>query len=300
MQGEAGTSRNPVSVVKTYLEMIKVEHSIFALPFAMMGMMYAANGFPGWRIFFWILVAMISARTAAMTFNRIADWKYDALNPRTASRAIPSGTLKLHHAWSFFIVACFVFFAAAASLNRLTLILSPIALFVLLFYSYTKRFTWLSHFFVGLSLGLAPAAAWIAVKGSFEWTPVFWILGVTFWTGGFDILYSLQDEEFDRKHGLQSITARFGRVAAIRTSRVVHALSVIFFILGGATVGAGLPYYCGVLFAAGVLLYEQSLVSPEDLSKLDIAFFTLNGYVAIGMFFFALLDVGGIGTSLLK
>jgi len=293
MKAEVRTAQHRISLLKTYLEMIKVEHSIFALPFAMIGMMYAVGGFPGWRIFFWILVAMVSARTAAMTFNRIADWKYDALNPRTASRAIPSGALKMHHAWTFFFVACFVFFVAAASLNRLTLILSPIALFVLLFYSYTKRFTWLSHFFVGLSLGLAPAASWIAVKGSFEWTPALWILGVTLWTGGFDILYSLQDEEFDRKHGLQSITARFGRVAAIRASRTVHALSVIMFILGGAIVGAGVPYYCGVLFASGILLYEHSLVTPEDLSKLDMAFFTLNGYVAIGMFFFSLLDVGG-------
>jgi 4-hydroxybenzoate polyprenyltransferase len=279
------------SQVRTYLEMIKIEHSIFALPFAMIGMMYAADGFPGWRVFLLIVLCMVSARSAAMAFNRIADAKIDALNPRTASRAIPAGALARRNAILFFAISCAIFFAGAALLNRLTLVLAPAALGVMLIYSLTKRFTWLCHFVLGLSLGIAPAAAWIAVTGEFAWTPAFWILAVMFWTAGFDILYALQDDEFDLVNSLHSIPSRFGRRAAIRVSRALHALAAAALVAAGYTVGAGPLYYCGCAFAAGLLIYEQSLVNENDLSRIDMAFFTLNGWVSIGFFGFGLLDV---------
>jgi 4-hydroxybenzoate polyprenyltransferase len=280
-----------VSATRTYLEMIKVEHSVFALPFALVGMMYAAGGWPGWRVFGLVVLAMVSARSAAMAVNRLADAKIDALNPRTATRAIPKGDLKVPQVVAFLIVSVALLFAAAALLNPLTLALAPLALFVLMFYSYTKRFTWLCHLFVGLSLGLAPAAAWVAVTGEFSWAPLFWILAVMFWTGGFDILYALQDEEFDRANGLHSIPARFGRKSAIWISRVFHLFTVVFLVLAGLRIGAGVAYFLGCAFAAGLLAYEQSLVSEKDISKLNFAFFTLNGYVSIGFFAFCLADI---------
>jgi 4-hydroxybenzoate polyprenyltransferase len=280
-----------ISATRTYLEMIKVEHSVFALPFAFVGMMYAAGGWPGWRVFGLIVLAMVSARSAAMALNRLADAKIDALNPRTASRAIPKGDIKVPQVVAFLIVSVALFFAAAALLNPLTLALSPLALLVLMFYSYTKRFTWLCHLFVGLSLGLAPAAAWVAVTGEFSWAPLFWILAVMFWTGGFDILYALQDEEFDRANGLHSIPAKFSRRKAIWISRAFHVLTVVFLALAGLRVGAGVAYFVGCAFVAGLLTYEQSLVSERDISKLNFAFFTLNGYVSIGFFAFCLVDI---------
>lgn len=279
------------SSLRVYLEMIKVEHSVFALPFAMMGMLYAAGGWPGWRTFVLIVLAMVSARSAAMAFNRIADREIDARNPRTAGRPLQSGALSLQSAYLFFLISCGLFFLAAALLNRLTLLLSPLALAILLFYSYTKRFTALSHLFLGLSLGLAPAAAWVAVTGEFSWTPALWIGAVMFWTAGFDILYALQDVEFDRQQGLRSIPAKFGRRAGILISRVFHILAVTSLVCAGLVVGAGPLYFLGCLFVAGLLIYEQSLVSADDLSRLDAAFFTMNGYVAIGMLFFGFLDV---------
>jgi 4-hydroxybenzoate polyprenyltransferase len=192
---------------------------------------------------------------------------------------------------AFLVVSVALFFAAAAFLNPLTLALSPLALLVLMFYSYTKRFTWLCHLFVGLSLGLAPAAAWVAVTGEFSWAPLFWILAVMFWTGGFDILYALQDEEFDRANNLRSIPAKFGRRHAIWISRCFHALVVLFLVLAGLRIGAGIAYFLGSAFVAGLLTYEQSLVSENDISKINFAFFTLNGYVSLGFFAFCLLDV---------
>jgi 4-hydroxybenzoate polyprenyltransferase len=276
------------------LEMIKVEHSVFALPFAMIGMMYASErGWPDWRVFLLIVLAMISARSAAMAFNRLADAKIDAKNPRTSNRAIPAGTLSVQRVWTFFVASVILFLFAAAMLNRLTLILAPIALFVLIFYSYTKRFTALCHLFVGLSLGLAPAAAWVAVRGEFSWTPALWILAVTFWTGGFDVLYALQDEEFDRSHGLHSIPAAIGRRRALLVSRVFHMIAAILLVCAGILVGAGTPYFLGCAFAAGLLIYEQSLVSEHDISRLDVAFFTLNGFVSVGFFLFCLIDILG-------
>lgn len=280
------------SALRAYLSMIKVEHSVFALPFAMVGMMYASpTGWPGWRVFILIVLAMVSARSAAMAFNRIADRHIDAMNPRTAARELPTGRISLSRAGLFLAISCGLFFLAAALLNELTLYLSPIALVVLLGYSYTKRFTSLCHLFVGLSLGLAPAAAWVAVTGEFSWTPALWIASVTFWTAGFDVLYALQDEEFDRAHGIHSIPAWIGKSRAIFVSRAFHVIAVTALVAAGIVVGAGPSYFFGTVFVAGLLLYEQSLVRPDDLTNLNLAFFTLNGYVSVGFFLFCLADL---------
>lgn len=277
--------------LRSLAEMIRFEHSVFALPFALVGMMYAADAFPSARVVVLILVAMVSARTAAMTFNRIADVTFDSENPRTKNRALVTGEIGMQTAVVTLLVSAGVFIISAALINRLTLMLAPIALMVLLGYSYTKRFTPLCHLFVGLSLGIAPAAAWVAVTGVFSWTPVYWLLGVTFWTGGFDVLYALQDEAYDRERGLKSLVVTLGAKNAILASRIFHVAALLFLLAAGVTVGAGLPYFVGCAFAGSLLLYEQSLVKPGDLSKLNLAFFTLNGYIAVSFFFFALIDV---------
>ncbi len=282
-------------VLRTYLAMIKFEHSIFALPFAMIGMMWAsqaANGtpWPGWRTFGLILLAMVSCRSAAMAYNRIADRDIDALNPRTATRAIPAGLLSLSQSNIFLFVSCALFFLAAGMLNQLTLWLSPAALFVTLFYSRTKRFTPLCHLVLGLSLGMAPAASWIAVRGSLSLPICFCAAAVTCWTAGFDIIYALQDAEFDQSHGLRSIPQTYGLKNALHISRFLHAGAVKLLIVTGILMHSGLLYFVGVASAAGVLIYEQCLVKPTDLSKVNMAFFTLNGFVSIGVFAFALAD----------
>jgi len=284
------------SAFRIYLEMIKIEHSIFALPFAMIGMMWGSmsvrdSAWPGLWIFFWIVVAMVSCRSAAMAFNRIADREIDAQNPRTKIRAIPAGLLTLRQSTIFFYGSCLVFFLAAGMLNPLALALSPVALGVTLFYSITKRFTPLCHFVLGLSLGIAPAAAWIGASGRLDWAIVPITAAVVFWTSGFDIIYALQDEEFDRQHALRSIPQTVGKTRALLISRFCHALAIGFLIWGGYLVGAGPLYYAGVAFAALLLAYEQSLVKPHDLSRVNLAFFTLNGFVSLGVFAFTLLDV---------
>jgi 4-hydroxybenzoate polyprenyltransferase len=289
--------------------MIKIEHSVFALPFAMIGMIWASQSrgtgalpapsaplestgspWPGWPVFLLILVAMISCRSAAMAFNRIVDREIDAVNPRTRMRALPAGILRLGQVNLFFALSVAVFFVAAAMLNRLTLILSPVALVLVLGYSFTKRITPLSHFVLGLSLGSAPAAAWIAVTGTLDGAILPITAGVACWTAGFDIIYSLQDEEFDREHGLRSLAETLGKARAILVSRACHALAVAMLAWGGALAGAGATYFVGVALAAAILAYEQSLVRPDDLSRVNLAFFTLNGFVSIGVFCFALAD----------
>ena len=284
------------SSLRIYLEMIKIEHSIFALPFAMIGMMWGSlslnkTAWPGWWLFGWIVVAMVSCRSAAMAFNRIADRQIDAENPRTKMRAIPAGMLKLKQVNLFFYASCVIFILAAAMLNPLSLALSPVALGVTLFYSMTKRFTVLCHFVLGLSLGIAPAAAWIATTGRLEWSIVPITLAIIFWTSGFDIIYALQDDDFDRDHRLHSLPARLGKKRALLISRLCHALAVGSLALGGYMVHAGPIYFAGVVGAAGLLTYEQSLVKPTDLSRVNIAFFTLNGFVSLGVFAFALADI---------
>lgn len=288
----APRKRNPLSI---YLEMIKIEHSIFALPFAMIGMMWGSNWksgspWPGWPVFLWIVVAMVSCRSAAMAFNRIADRDIDAANPRTRLRALPAGLLSLRTANLYFIASCAIFFLAAYSLNSLAFALSPVALGITLFYSVTKRFTSLCHFILGLSLGIAPAAAWIAVTGSLHPAVLPLTAAVTLWTTGFDIIYALQDEEFDKEMGLHSVPRTLGKERALLISRACHVAAIVFLITGGMAFGAGTFYYIGVSLAAGLLLYEQSLVTPTDLSRVNMAFFTLNGFVSIGLFVLALLD----------
>lgn len=277
--------------LRTFLEMVKIEHSIFALPFAMIGMMWAAHGWPGWGKFLWIVIAMVSCRTAAMAFNRIADRQIDSENPRTSMRAIPAGLLALRTANLYLAISILLFLGAAAMLNPLALMLSPVALLFTLGYSLTKRFTWLCHFVLGFSLGIAPAAAWIGVRGSLDPAIVALTVAVTCWTAGFDIIYSLQDDDFDRGQGLQSIPARFGRPRALLISRLCHVVTVISLVSAGALFDTGVLYLVGVGLAAALLVYEQSLVKPHDLSKVNIAFFTLNGYVSIGVFLFAFLDL---------
>jgi 4-hydroxybenzoate polyprenyltransferase len=277
--------------LRVYLEMIKFEHSIFALPFAMIGMMWAANGWPGWHVFLWIVVAMVSARSAAMAFNRIADRDIDSANPRTRMRALPAGLLQVRTANLLFLASCAIFVIAAWQLNPLALALSPVALFVTLLYSLTKRFTPLCHFVLGLSLGIAPAAAWIGTSGSLDAVILPLTFGVLFWTAGFDIIYSLQDEEFDREHRLRSLPETLGKARALIVSRICHLLAIASLVTGGILYGAGPLYFAGVGVAACLLTYEQSLVKPDDLSRVNLAFFTLNGFVSIGVFVFALADL---------
>lgn len=275
---------------RVYLEMIKIEHSIFALPFAMLGMMWGADGWPGWSKFAWIVVAMVSCRSSAMAFNRIHDRHIDALNDRTRMRALPAGTLLLSHAMAFFLASVGVFLVSAWMLNRLAFLLSPIALLVTLGYSATKRFTPLCHFVLGASLGIAPAAAWIATTGRLDLAigPIF--AAVMFWTAGFDIIYALQDVEFDKSQRLRSLPETVGIPRALTISRISHSLAIACLVWGGLWVGAGALYFVGIGVAALLLAYEQSLVKPDDLSRVNMAFFTLNGFVSIGVFVFALAD----------
>lgn len=277
--------------VRVFLEMIKFEHSIFALPYAMIGMIWASKtGWPGWKIFLLILVAMVSCRSAAMAYNRIADRDIDAVNDRTKMRAIPAGLLSLRQVNLFFYASVVIFLIAAANLNTLTLVLSPVALFVTIFYSRTKRFTWLCHYWLGLSLGIAPAAAWIAVTGSLALTPILLTMAVLFWTAGFDIIYAMQDDEFDRVNQLNSVPARFGRERALAISRMSHIFALLFLASAFATAGTGIVAWLGVIFAGLMLAYEQSLVKPNDLSRVNFAFFTLNGCISVGVFCFVLVD----------
>lgn len=289
------TAVRGAQALRVYLEMIKFEHSVFVLPFAMIGMIWGSRWqfgtpWPGARIFLLIVVAMVSVRSAAMAYNRIADRDIDALNPRTKMRAIPAGILQLRQANLFFFASCIVFFVAAALLNRLTLFLGPVALGVLLFYSHTKRFTPLCHFVLGLSMGIGPAAAWIATTGRLSLPIIVATVAVLFWGAGFDIIYALQDEDFDREHRLRSLPETIGKVRALLTSRICHVLAAVCLGLAGYLVHAGPIYFIGGLVVACLLAYEQSLVKPNDLSRVNMAFFTLNGFVSITLFAFALAD----------
>lgn len=271
--------------------MIKFEHSIFALPYAMIALVWASPfGIPESKVFWLVLLAMVSCRTAAMTYNRIADRDIDAVNERTKSRAIPASLLSLKTVNLYFFASIALFFFAAASLNLVTLLLSPVALFVTVFYSRTKRFTWLCHFWLGASLAIAPSAAWIAVEGKLALTPVYLSLAVLFWTAGFDIIYALQDEEFDRENGLHSIPAKFGKRKALMISRLSHVAAIAFLVAAFGFAKVGGFGWIAPVFAALMLIFEQSLVKPNDLSKVNFAFFTLNGCISIGVFLFVLID----------
>ena len=264
------------------LEMIKFEHSVFALPFALLGAMLAADGWPALGELLWIIVAMVAARSVAMTFNRIADRDVDAANPRTRGRALVTGALSLRFAWGFLLAAAAVFELAAWRLNSLTFLLSPLALAWVMFYSWTKRFTAFSHWVLGLALGIAPAAAWIAVRGSLAPRILLLVGAVTLWVGGFDVLYACQDYAFDRAHpGLRSVPKRFGIRRALQIAAACHLAMLV--LLGWLLVLSHLgPLgWIGVALVAGLLAYEHALVRPDDLSRLNAAFFAVNGYIGV-------------------
>ena len=277
--------------LRVTLEMIKWEHSIFALPFALCGAMLAAGGFPSIRQLLWIIVAMIAARSAAMAFNRWADASIDAANPRTSTRALPAGHLSPAFVATFVVVSSVIFILAASRLNRLALELSPVALAVLLLYSYTKRVTRWSHLVLGLALGIAPAAAWIAVRGSLDPRILLLTAAVTFWVGGFDVLYACQDYDFDREAGLHSIPRYVGIRAALWIARAFHLIMVGLLVALLVVFGLGKLAAAGVLAVVLLLLYEHSLVKSNDLSKLNAAFFTMNGVISVLFFVFVAADL---------
>ena len=277
--------------LRVTLEMIKWEHSIFALPFALCGAMLAAGGFPTPHQLAWIIVAMIAARSAAMAFNRWADASIDAANPRTSTRALPAGHLTPAFVVTFVVVSSAIFILAASQLNRLALWLSPVALAVLLLYSYTKRVTRWSHLVLGFALGIAPAAAWIAVRGSLDPRILLLTAAVTFWVGGFDVLYACQDFDFDRQAGLHSIPRYLGIRRALWVARAFHLMMMALLVALLWSFGLGKLAIAGVAVVAVLLGYEHSLVSADDLSKLNAAFFTLNGVISVLFFVFIAGDL---------
>jgi 4-hydroxybenzoate polyprenyltransferase len=266
------------------LEAIKFEHSIFALPFAYLGMILAARGLPTLHQFIWITVAMVAARTTAMAANRVIDRHIDAANPRTAQRALPTGSLSVAEMSGLTLVGVVVTLFAAWQLNDLCLKLSPLALIIIVGYSYTKRFTWTSHYILGVADGLAPIGGWMAVSGTLPWEAILIGLAVATWIAGFDIIYACQDIGFDQHNGLHSIPAHFGLVQALRFSTLTHILTIALLIAVGVATGISLAHYVGVALAAALLIYEHRLVRPDDLSKLGMAFMNVNGYIAVIVF----------------
>lgn len=270
--------------------MIKFEHTLFALPFAFLGAILAANGLPTWRQMLWITVAMVGARSAAMTFNRIVDRDIDAKNPRTANRELPSGKLSVGFAWVFLYVAIGVFLLASYSLNWLTFALSPVALVCVLGYSYAKRFTSFAHFLLGLALAISPSAAWIAVRGNLmDEVPILMSLFVLIWTAGFDVLYACQDFEYDRKAGLRSIPARFGIKNALWIARLFHFQAFIVLLILWFATGMAWLALTGVVLIGALFFYQHTLVRANDLSRINAAFFTTNAFVSVIL----LLTFGG-------
>ena len=277
--------------LRVTLEMIKWEHSVFALPFALAGAMLAAGGLPSWRQLGWILVAMVAARSAAMAFNRLVDHTLDASNPRTRGRALPSGLLSRQFVAGFVVLSCAVFVFAAAELNRLALLLSPLTLAILLLYSYTKRFTRWSHLVLGFADGISAPAGWIAVRGSLDWRIVILAAAVTFWVGGFDVLYACQDFDFDREAGLHSIPRFIGIRRALWVARGFHLLMIGLLLWLVFALRLGPLAFLGVAIVGALLAYEHSLVSHENLSRLNAAFFTMNGVISVVYFLFIAADL---------
>ena len=277
--------------LRVTLEMIKWEHSVFALPFALCGAMLAAGGFPSAHQLLWIVIAMVAARSAAMAFNRLADASIDAANPRTRTRALPAGQLTPAFVATFVVVTSAIFVLAAAQLNRLSLWLSPVALAVLLLYSYTKRVTRWSHLVLGFALGIAPSAAWIAVRGSLDPRILLLTAAVTFWVGGFDILYACQDFDFDGQAGLHSIPRHFGIGTSLWMARAFHTVMIGLLMALVISFHMGMLALCGVAVVVLLLLYEHSLVKSDDLSKLNAAFFTMNGIISVLFFVFVAGDL---------
>jgi len=272
------------STLRHFLDSIKFEHTVFALPFAYVAMVLAADGWPGWRVLVWVTLAMVGGRTLAMSVNRLADRWIDARNPRTAGRHLPTGRLKPAQVLAAAVASAALLFVSAWMLNPLCLALAPLAALFLVGYSYTKRFTWLTHWILGFTDGIAAAGGWIAVRGAFDPPVVVLWFALTVWIAGFDLIYACQDVDVDRAQGLHSFPARFGIAAALRTAQVCHLLTVLAFATLGWMMGLGVLYGAGVLVVAGLLVYEHSLVSPGDLSRLDVAFFNVNGYIAVILF----------------
>jgi 4-hydroxybenzoate polyprenyltransferase len=266
------------------LEMIKFEHTVFALPFAFMGAFLSARGVPNMVTFAWIILAMVGARTSAMGFNRIVDREFDKLNPRTSSRALPAQTVKISEAWAMVILASALFFFACYNLNQLTLILSPFALGLTLFYSLTKRFTWLCHIVLGLALAFSPLGGWVAVSGSLHNYPYVLSIGVLFWVAGFDTVYACLDADFDAKIGLFSLPARFGRLNAFRIAVLFHFIAFILFVITGIISRLNFLYYIGIVLTGAALFYQHIVVNPRDLSRIQLSFFTMNGLISLTLF----------------
>ncbi|QSF43199.1 UbiA-like polyprenyltransferase [Paenibacillus tianjinensis] len=281
--------------VGVFLQMIKFEHTVFALPFAFMGALLGSvvmfGQLPSWSQIGWIIIAMFGARSAAMGLNRLIDRISDAKNPRTAGRAIPAGLLKVGEVSVFIAISFFLLFWAAFKLNPLSAQLLPIAVFLLVFYSFTKRFTWACHLILGLTIALAPLGGWVAVTGNVDWTAMIFYFTIVFWTAGFDIIYSCQDVDFDAKEGLYSIPVRFGVARALDIAKVFHILTGIGFVSLLFITDLSWWYVAGMLIAYIILFYEHHIVSPSDLSRLQTAFFTMNGVLSIVVFSFTLIDL---------
>ncbi len=281
--------------IKIMLEMIKFKHTVFAMPFALMGAFLAGRGLPTLWVFFWVVVAMVGARTAAMTFNRIADYRFDAANPRTAKRAIPAGEVSLTESWLMVTVSAALFFFACWMLNPMALTIAPFALALTFIYSLTKRFTWLCHLVLGLALAFSPLGGWVAVAGSLSGYPWVLSLGVLFWVTGFDCIYACMDAEFDREAGLYSMPASLGRHNSFRLAVLFHALAFILFTLTGYLQDLNFVYYIGIIVTGAALFYQHLVVNPKDLTRIQMSFFSMNGFIALTLFvvtWISLLMVG--------
>ncbi|MDF2682699.1 MAG: 4-hydroxybenzoate octaprenyltransferase [Brevibacillus sp.] len=281
--------------LKIILEMIKFEHSLFALPFAFMGAVLGniviEKTWPTWMEIFWVTVAMVGARSAAMSLNRVIDRVIDAKNPRTAKRAIPAGLISIVEVILFIVVSFAVLFIAAFQLNDLAVKLLPLAVFVLVLYSYTKRFTWLCHFVLGVAIGFGPLGGWVATTGQVDGIGLLLFVSVLFWTAGFDIIYACQDSEFDRKEGLFSMPSRFGVANALVVARICHIITFVGLMSLYVVADLSIWFLLGVLISGAILIYEHTLVKPTDLSKLDVAFFNMNGILSVVMFAFTMIDL---------
>ena len=280
-----------IAKIRLFFEMIKFEHTVFALPFAYLGMMMARKSWPSWTVFWWVTLAMVGARTAGMTLNRMIDRRIDARNPRTSRRPLVTAEVSMPVAAGLAAVSMTLFFFSAYELNPLCFRLSPIALIFLIGYHYVKRFSFLCHFTLGATLAIAPLGGWIAATGFFSWQALLLSFAVFFWVAGFDILYSLQDMDFDRKEGLHSIPSEFGMERALLVSKYCHAATVVFLVIFGFAMGLGILYWAGCLIVAGLLKFEHSLIGDGDLEKINTAFFTINGWIGIFLLIFSFLEI---------
>lgn len=286
-----GVTQRSIWKLSVFSKMIKFEHTVFALPFAYIGALLTGNQLPAAHDILWVTLAMIGARTAAMSLNRLIDRRLDAKNPRTANRALPNGAISVGEVWGYVFLSFGLLFFAAWHLSPLAMKLFLPAVLILWFYSYTKRFTWACHFYLGFTLGLTPVATWIAITNAFAVAPVILGLGVLFWVAGFDIVYACMDYDFDRREGVFSLPARFGIDRALWVARACHLLAPVLFMLVGVMLNRGPLFLAGVTFAVAVLYYEHRMVLARDLSRVGVAFFNMNGILSVGMFLFTALDV---------